>query len=195
VQIYVAGDRAYFGTESSDLVGQHARGWDLDCVVPVVVVVAKCVCEVQDRHLADVRRVFSDVEVGRLYTALGDRVGNKEKVELSVNNFTLLNEALINVCALGWVVDEGLSGTCLGLLEESLTDTFVYNDQGDLRTLHHCSIYAGLTKDAILFGDDTVELIKLEVDNLLSHRISDTVTVDENVCGHLSVVEFTVRLE
>jgi hypothetical protein len=30
---------------------------------------------------------------------------------------------------------------------------------------------------------------------LLSHRISDTVTVDENVCWHLSVVEFTVGLE
>jgi len=72
VQIYVAGDRAYFGTESSDLVGQHAGGGDLDCVVPVVVVVAKGVSEVQDCHLADVGRVFSDVEVGRLYTALGD---------------------------------------------------------------------------------------------------------------------------
>jgi len=36
-------------------------------------------------------------------------VGNKEEVELAVNYFTLLNEALIDVGALGWVVDEGLS--------------------------------------------------------------------------------------
>ncbi len=72
MQIHVAGDRAYFRTESSDLIGQHAGGGNLDCIVPVVVVVAKRVSEVQDCHLADVRRVFSYVEVGRLDTALSD---------------------------------------------------------------------------------------------------------------------------
>ena len=77
-------------------------------------------------------------------------MGNKEEVELAVYDLTLLNEALIDVGALGWVVDEGLSGTGLGLLEESLTDTFVYNDQGDLRTFHHRGIDAVLTEDAVL---------------------------------------------
>jgi len=72
VQVHIAWDRAYLRTESSNLVGQHARGGDLDCIVPVVVVVAKRVGEVQDCHLADVRRVFSDVEVGRLDTALSN---------------------------------------------------------------------------------------------------------------------------
>ena len=72
MQIHITWDRAYFRTESSNLVGQHARGGDLDCIVPVVVVVAKGVGEVQDCHLADVRRVFSDVEVGWLDTALSN---------------------------------------------------------------------------------------------------------------------------
>ena len=76
-----------------------------------------------------------------------------------------------------------------------MADTFVHNDQGYLGTLHHGGVHAGLTQDALFFGDDTFELIELEVNNLLSHRISHTVTVDKDVCGHLSVVEFTIGLE
>lgn len=51
MEIHVTWDSADFGTEASDLVGQHARGWDLDCIIPIVVVVTKCVSEVKDRHL------------------------------------------------------------------------------------------------------------------------------------------------
>lgn len=71
MQVHIAWDRAYLRTESRNLVGQHARGGDLDRVVPVVVVVAQRVGEVQDRHFADVRGVFCDVEVSRFDTALG----------------------------------------------------------------------------------------------------------------------------
>jgi hypothetical protein len=78
-------------------------------------------------------------------------VGNKEEVKLAVYNLTLLNETLIDVGALRWVIDEGLSRTGLGLLEESLTNTFVHNNQGDLRSLHHGGINARLTKNAVLF--------------------------------------------
>lgn len=83
----------------------------------------------------------------------------------------------------------------MGLLEESLADTFVDNDEGDLGALHHGGVYAGLTENAVLFGNDAVELIKLKINNLLSHRVSHTVTVDKDMCGHLSVIEFTVGLE
>jgi hypothetical protein len=54
VQVHVRRDRPDFRAEASDLVGEHAGGGRLDRVVPVVVVVAQSVCEVQDRHLADV---------------------------------------------------------------------------------------------------------------------------------------------
>lgn len=54
MQINVAGNSTHFGTEASDLVGEHAWGRDLNCVVPVVVVVAKRVGEVENSHFADV---------------------------------------------------------------------------------------------------------------------------------------------
>jgi hypothetical protein len=72
VQVDIAGDSAHFGAESSNFVGEHARGRDLDRVVPVVVVVAQCVREVQDRHLRDLRRVLSDIEMSWLDRSLGD---------------------------------------------------------------------------------------------------------------------------
>lgn len=51
VEVYIARNGAYFRSESSNLVSQHAWCWNLDGVVPVVVVVAKGVGEVKDGHL------------------------------------------------------------------------------------------------------------------------------------------------
>lgn len=50
-------------------------------------------------------------------------------------------------------------------------------------------------EETILFLDDLVELLKLKVNNLLTHGITDTITVDEDVVWHLSLVELTVALE
>ena len=72
MEVDVAGDSSDLGAEACDLVRKHAGRRDLDRVIPVVVVVAEGVREVQDGHLADLRRVLSHVEVGRLDGALGD---------------------------------------------------------------------------------------------------------------------------
>ena len=48
---------------------------------------------------------------------------DQEEIEFSIDNFGLLNEAVVNICTLGRV-----QNLALGLLEESLTDTLVYND-------------------------------------------------------------------
>ena len=53
MEVHIAGDSAYFGAEASNLVCKHAWGWDLDGIVPVVVVVAEGVGEVKDSHLGD----------------------------------------------------------------------------------------------------------------------------------------------
>ena len=74
VEIHIAGDRADLRAESGDLISQHAWGWDLDSVIPVVVVVAESIREVQDGHLADGRRVLSNIEMGRLDRALSHGV-------------------------------------------------------------------------------------------------------------------------
>lgn len=70
MQVNVGGNSANLGSEACDLVGKHAWRRGLDSVIPVVVVVTQSIGEVQDGHLADVRGVFSDVEVSRLHTAL-----------------------------------------------------------------------------------------------------------------------------
>ena len=66
MQVYIRGDRAHLGAEARDFVREHARRRSLDRVIPVVVVVAERVRKVQDRHLRDVGRVLSHVEMGRL---------------------------------------------------------------------------------------------------------------------------------
>lgn len=53
VEIHIAGDGSNLRAESCDLIGQHARSWDFDGIVPIVVVVAECVGEVQNSHLRD----------------------------------------------------------------------------------------------------------------------------------------------
>jgi len=53
VEIHIAGDCADLGPKSGNLVGEHARSRNLDRIVPVVVVVAECIREVQNRHLRD----------------------------------------------------------------------------------------------------------------------------------------------
>ena len=67
VEVDVAWDRPNFTTEAGDLVGQHAGSRNLDGVVPIVVIVAECVGEVQDRHFGDLGRVLCHIEVGRLH--------------------------------------------------------------------------------------------------------------------------------
>lgn len=74
MEVDVGRNSTYFGSETGDLVGEHARSGGFDRIVPIVVVVAQSVREVQDCHLADVRRVFGDVEVSRLHTTLRHRM-------------------------------------------------------------------------------------------------------------------------
>jgi len=84
----------------------------------------------------------------------------QEEIEGSVNNFSLLNEALINVCSLWRVGDCGIHAH----LEESLSYTLVDNDQS---MFWECWILVFVK--AILHLDNLVELLKLVTDDLGSH--------------------------
>ena len=72
VEVHIARDGSNLGTEARNLVCKHARSGDLDGIIPVVVVVAQGVREVQDGHLGDLRRVLSHIEVSWLNTTLCD---------------------------------------------------------------------------------------------------------------------------
>ena len=58
-------------------------------------------------------------------------MGNQEEIELSIDYFRLLYKALIDIRSLRWVVDE-LLPILHSLLEESLPDSLVNNDKGNL---------------------------------------------------------------
>jgi len=58
-------------------------------------------------------------------------MGNQEEIELSIDYFRLLYKALIDIRSLRWVVDE-LLPILHSLLEESLADSLVNNDKGNL---------------------------------------------------------------
>jgi hypothetical protein len=199
VKVYVWWDCANFRPESGDLVCKHARRRSLDGVIPVVVVVTQRISEVQDSHLADVRRVFSYVEVGRLDTALSHWMRNKEEIELAVNDLRLFYEALIDVGALGRIVDK-LLAVVHGLLEESLADSLIYNNKSDLgwgvlRLAWLVSSLTGVCEKTVFVLANLIQLLKLKVYDLLAHRVTDTIAVYEDVVRHLPVVELSVALE
>lgn len=135
MQVNVSGNGTDLGAESCNLVSKHAGGRNLDSIVPVVVVVAECIGEVENGRLRDLSGVLSNVEVRRFHGALRHGVRNEEEIELSVLDFGLLDEASINVGALGRVLNELVTLLSLTLLEESLTDALVNDDQRDLRRL------------------------------------------------------------
>lgn len=116
---------------------------------------------------------------------------HQEEVEAAVHDLGLLDEALVHVGALRRVVDEVLA-IRLGLLEEALAYTLVHDNQGDLGLGH---LDFGALVVTVLLADDLVQLFELEVNNLLAHRIADTVSVNENVVWHLTLVVLAIALE
>lgn len=127
----------------------------------------------------------------RLDTTLSDGVRHEEEIELAINDLRLLNEACVDVGTLRRVVDPVLAVRARSLLEESLTNTLVHNDQRDLGE----GLLLCLVITTILHSDDAVELSQLLVNDLLTHGIADTITVDEDVAGHGAIVEIAIGRE
>ena len=194
MEIHVAGDGANFRAEASDLVSKHARSRDLDGVVPIVVIVTKRVSEVKNRHLRDLGRVLSHVEMSGLDGTLSHRVRDQEEIELAFDDFGLLDEAIVDVSTLWRVIDVVLAVVLLSLLEESLADTLVHDDQRDFRSLLLVLLLNVVLTDAVLKGHNLVQLGEFLVNDLLTHGVTDTITVDENMLRHFPV-EVPVALE
>lgn len=178
MQVDVRWNVSNLSSVDGDLVCKHARCGDLDGVWPVVVVVAQGICEVEDRFLGDVRIVLCDIEVSGLHGTLGHGVWHEEEVEFAVDDLCLLNESLIDEGSLRRVEDLGAR-----LLEEPLSDSLVDDDEGDVWEL---------LLFTVLISHDLLQLLELVRDDLLSHGIADTISVDENVFRQLSTVEFLV---
>jgi hypothetical protein len=132
-------------------------------------------------------------------------VRDQEEVKLTIFDLCLLDKAVVDVSSLRRVLDELISLLGLSLLEESLTDAFVDNDKGNFwrnkwLNVDFFLLFFGfllcflLLEESIFFSDNFVKLVELLIDDHLSHGVSDTITIDENVFGHSSIEVF-VALE
>ena len=72
-----------------------------------------------------------------------------------------------------------------------MTDTLVHNDEGDIGR----GLRRRIVITAILHLNDSVQLLKLLVNDLLSHGVTNAISVDKDMARHGSVVEVTVGLE
>jgi len=84
-------------------------------------------------------------------------VRNKEEVKLPVNDFGLFNKAIVDVGTLRWVIDEVLTVVLLSLLEESLTDPLVHDDQGDLWSFLFL-LFTTVSSESVFKCYDLIEL-------------------------------------
>jgi hypothetical protein len=71
------------------------------------------------------------------------------------------------------------------LLEDTLSNSLVHNDESDLWYLL-ASVFI------ILFREDLFELVQFLGDNHLSHGITNTVSVDEDVVWHGSFIVVSI---
>lgn len=103
----------------------------------------------------------------------------------------MLDESLVHISALRWIVNKGVA-VLLCLLEEALSHSLIHDDEGHLGQR---DFLLTTFKLSILFRDDLVQLLQLEINHLLSHGVTHTITVDEDVEGHLTLIVLTVALE
>ena len=87
----------------------------------------------------------------------------------------MLDKALVNDAARGWVLQVALAV----LDEEALSDALVDNYESDLGHLSHLVVH---------FGEGGTELLDLLVDDLLLLGITNTITVNDVVGGHQAVM-------
>lgn len=79
--------------------------------------------------------------------------------------------------------------TTASLLEEPLSDTLVHDDQS------HVGKGVALVLRVVLVSKDLLKLVQLELDDLLSHGIADTITIDEDVVRQCAAVVVLVGCE
>ena len=77
------------------------------------------------------------------------------------------------------------------MLEEALADTLVHDNEGDIgRGLRRTVIIT-----AIFHLNNSVQLFQFLVNDLLSHGVTNAISVDKDMARHGSIVKVTVGLE
>lgn len=167
----------------SDLVGILTRSWDFDGARPIRVHVAELVSEVFYVALRQILGlVETNVEVSRRNTSLGGLLRDKEEVEAHVF-LVVLDQSLIDDTS-WWRIADII--TSFGSLDEhTLVDPLVNYDESNRRD-------AG---DLVVeWLEHLLELPDLFLDDLVSHALADTISVDDDPLWKLVVMVLGKRL-
>lgn len=128
------------------------------------------------------------MEMGGQDTTLVSTSGGHEEIELLsvavlvvVRGASSLDKGAIDDATGGRV----LKVASLVLYEEALRDSLVHNDEGNARLL----------TVAIDFHEHLLELSDLRGDDLVSHGITDTISVDDKVSGKVRLVSLLEGLD
>jgi hypothetical protein len=107
------------------------------------------------------------------YCTLGHRVWHQEEVKCAIDDFGLLHESVVNVSTLWRIKNCGISTS---YLEESLSYSLVNDNESVLWVL----LFLVRLKTIFLL-DNLLKLLQFMFYYLLSHGITNTVTINENV--------------
>lgn len=115
--------------------------------------------------------------MSRLNSSLGNTMWYQEEIKSAINNLRLFNETLVDIGSLWWI----LNVVVLGHMEESLSNSLVHNDKSVLG--ENGLLYFFAVDEGVLLMHDLVQLFEFMGNDLLSHGIADTISIDENVIG------------
>lgn len=159
--------------ELRDLVCVHARSGHLDRTRPVEVVVAQVEGQLLDHFLLQGGVVESNVEVGWQDTPLGCELGHQVEIILDVR-VIILHDLVVNQAPRRWV----LNGSIFTLNKEPLSDSLVDDDNSDVRLL---------LGEVVGLMDSLSDLSDLLLEDLSSHGITNTISVDNEVIREISM--------
>ena len=129
--------------------------------------------------------------MSRFHSSLGHCMGYQEEVKASIGcHFTLLNEATVNIGAFRWIdYRSGPPSRLLLHLKESLAHSLIDYDQCHCRQRCCCCV-------SILRVHHDFQLLHFIINYLLSHRVSNSIPVDEHMFRQLSPsMESFVRMQ
>ena len=150
----------------SNLMSVLARSWHFDRSWPIGVHVAETIGNILKILLRNVLRLIqANKEMNWSHTSLSSLLRHKEKVKALVS-FAVLDKVCINDRAWRWILSLAISS----LNEHSLVDSLVDNDKSDWR--RSTNLIVERLKSFL-------ELCDLLIDDLLSHLLSNSISIDE----------------
>ena len=167
--------------ELCDLVSVLGRCWYFDGTWPIKIVMAESIAKLLNLQFGQAWLILWDVKMSWLDASLSGCGWSHVEIKFLISLFISHHKSTIND-APTWRISE----LPLGIFhKESLIDSFVHNNECDLRQL----VY-----DSVRFGDSFLKLWDFPVKDLLSLGITNSISVyDEIGWKHAFVILLTLE--